>query len=81
MIREIASKLYEDRYIDEYSIPLSEEELRQILDLIIEWSGRDIWRLIQHKNIDSKETWYELELEAGYSESFFENIEWLKYTR
>ena len=77
---KIAEAILKEKYLEKTSW-LSEDELAQVLKLIVEKSGKDGWRLVQHENVDEDKTWFELELSDGWDESFFEMLEWLNYTR
>jgi hypothetical protein len=55
--------------------------LAEVLKLIVEKSNENGWRLVQHRNVESREIWYELDLQNGFSEDSYETLEWLNYTR
>ncbi len=79
-ISKISRKILKDRYI-ENSPWLSKEELSEVLVWIIKETNKNGWRLVQHKNVESDYTWYELDLQDGWDENICDEIEWLNYTR
>jgi hypothetical protein len=79
-IYKIAKELIKTRYI-ERSPSLSKQELSELLEIITKESGKNTWRLVQHKNVEANETWYELDLQEDWFENTYEELEWLNYTR
>lgn len=79
-IYKIAKELIKTRYI-ERSPALSKQELSELLEIITKESGKNTWRLVQHRNVEEKEIWYELDLQEDWFENTYEDIEWLNYTR
>lgn len=79
-IYKIAKELIKTRYI-ERSPALSKQELSELLEIITKESGKNTWRLVQHRNVEEKEIWYELDLQEDWFENTYEEIEWLNYTR
>lgn len=73
-LEKLARKLLKEKYIEDSPV-LTSEELSQLLDLIIKKSGGQHWRLVQHRNVEEKEIWYELDLQDGWSESSYEELE------
>lgn len=79
-ISKISKKILKDRYI-ENSPRLSKEELAEVLVWIIKETNKNGWRLVQHKNVESDYTWYELDLQDDWDENICDEIEWLNYIR
>ena len=79
-LRELAQQLYNNYYLENTPY-LSDEELQQLLNLIIEISNSDKWLIIQDRNVESNEIWYALNLYDGQEHSSYEEETWLNYTR
>lgn len=79
-LNKLAKAILNKRYLEKTAW-LSDEELAEILKLIVEKSGKDVWQLILHENVEHNYTWYELELSDDWPNSSYQRLEWLNYTR
>jgi len=61
---KVAEAILKERYL-EHTIFLDDDELEEVLRLIVKKSGKDDWRLVQHRNVEEQEVWYELDLQDG----------------
>lgn len=71
-LTKIAQILAETKYLERTPY-LTSEELKEILLIISIITGKT-WRLVQHINIESKETWNELDLQE-WDENTAETLE------
>jgi len=79
-LKKLAKKLLKARYIEKSPV-LSSDELKQLLALIVLEDDTTKWRLVQHKNVEADNIWYELDLQDGWFENTYKELEWLNYTR
>jgi len=78
-LEKLADRLYRFRYLDHTTF-LDDKELKKLLEILIRKAG-DNWRLVQSKNVETDEVWYELDLQEDWSGSSCQTVEWLNYSR